>query len=207
MISHAISRSPCGRCGLSPGCVQATNDRSSASLVYAGKLNVFTGAGVEGRSGLVMRPDPASFCMLCSYAGDGGSQNKQCLDGGFDPGLCVPGCTQDARNGFCNPYGGEASDGGYCGGKPFRPQDLAHMLQAQRESRSAAYNELIFDPDCWRANEAHAVEAFWYLTDPSVARETHADFLRAYPGAANTPVVRLDMSRKEAPFVLDQGLG
>ena len=36
---------------------------------------------------------------------------------------CVPGCTNHADWGWCNPFAA-ALDGGYCGGLPFKPGDL-----------------------------------------------------------------------------------
>ena len=188
-------------CASAPGCDTAINDRSSASIIYKGALAVFTGAGVEGRSGLVMRPDERAFRLLCSYAGDAGSQNKLCTDGGLP--RCVPGCTHDSATGFCDPVSANF-DGGYCEGRPFRPADLGLMLRAHRNIRTAGYTELIFDPIAWLNNLPIAVEAFWYISDPAVARQAQADFHRAFPEAGTTPVVRLDLTRKDAPFEQDR---
>lgn len=180
--------------------------------MYKGSLAVFPGS----MSGLILRPDERSMKLLCSYSGDAGTANKVCtspggggrrlgggggrrLGGGGD---CVPGCTQDGRDPgrWCDPNRA-LDDGGYCQGRPFRPEHLGSMLNAHR-STPYVYNELVFDPATWAANLPLAIEAFFYLskTPPDTARAAQQDFARAFPDAATTPLVRLDLRNKEAPF-------
>ena len=189
-----------GGCDKRQGCNADLTDRASASVLYAGSTRVFTGGGAVGHSGLVMRPDPSSFCLLCAYSGDAGSLQKLCAPGAPRT-QCVPGCTQDAQNGWCDPF--KVSDGGYCEGRPFKPADLQYVLANHRRLPNN-YNELVFDPGCWNRALPRAVEAFWYMTgaDPGVVRAAHADFLKTYPRQGTTPIVKLDTRDLHQPFAL-----
>lgn len=60
--------------------------------------------------------------------------------------------------------------------------------------------QVIFDPGCWSRSLPHAVEAFFYLDEPSVAAAAHADFVATFPFREETPLVRLDLSDRLAPF-------
>ena len=64
------------------------------------------------------------------------------------------------------------------------------------------YNELIFDPGNWQRALPRAIEAFFYVagTPPSRAKSARDDFLRAFPEEASTPLLKLDVKNRAAPF-------
>ena len=69
------------------------------------------------------------------------------------------------------------------------------------------YNEVILDSRAWKHNMPATIDAFFYPVhafcgDQCRARvkKAHSDFVRRYPGARGTPLLRLHLDRKASPF-------
>jgi hypothetical protein len=164
-----------------------TMDRVSASMVYRGHSTLYAGAY---HYGVVFRPYSGLTCLLCAYAADGGSSEKRCHPPG-PSASCVPGCLVGTAN--------FARCTGHC---PFGPAALGTMLQQHRQSRNPTYNELVLDPECWRANLPHSVEAIFFTGPmPGLATAARAAMIAKYKLSRDqVPLVRFDPSDTNAPF-------
>jgi hypothetical protein len=144
-----------------------TLDRVSASMIYRAspaqtRISLFAGAHGYG---LVFRPYDGLTCLLCSYAGDGGSASKTCHPPG-PSATCVPGCARapadpkhdPARDEWCVPPPGSL----FCANDPTRPLGPARLdvMLRQHRARPNTYNELVLDPQCARRA--------WPLARPSL---------------------------------------
>ena len=208
-------------------------DRMSASLVYArlhqradrAAIPLFGGCN----AGVVLRPEEQQ--LLCSYAGDGATQNANCDPPGLSAS-CVPGCVHSA--GWCDPNA-PVTDGwclcslGWCRGDPVRPQpwapkDLAAMIRQHDENGPIAagaddtksgYNELVLSSEHWVRRLPRSIEAFFYVKSaydqsPGSSSKlaqfaaTTFDFAYNYGGRPDRPppLLRLRPEEWERPFVL-----
>ena len=128
------------------------NDRVSASIVYSGMAR--TGRSLPGwapgsmrlfsqsKGGVVVSSRVVVDSLLCSYATDAGSRERQCppQSGRMLDRACVPGCLCARHPRWCNPSTADLS--GWCDGAAWRPGDLAAMLAVEQ---SYNYNELVLD--------------------------------------------------------------
>ena len=128
------------------------NDRVSASIVYSGmartrrslpgwapgSMRLFS----QSKGGVVVSSGVVVDSLLCSYATDAGSRERQCppQSGRMLDRACVPGCLCARHPRWCNPSTADLS--GWCDGAAWRPGDLAAMLAVEQ---SYNYNELVLD--------------------------------------------------------------
>lgn len=151
---------PCAETSASCNIVR---DRISTSMVYSGLPRTLPGlrdwpAGsmrlfAKSKGGIIVAPSVVKQSLLCGYAMDAGSRERQCEPVGVSAS-CVPGCIATEHPSWCDP---SASDQ-WCGGAAWRPQDLSSMLAQQK---SYNYNELVLDAAAWVEAMPRTVTAFF----------------------------------------------
>ena len=122
-----------------PSCGQV-RDRRSGSLIYYRPQGNARLVFSHIMGGIIVRPDDA--LVLCVYPADGGTWQKVC-DGARRPdhsgrARCLAGCLRPGET-WCDTRN---TGGGWCSGRPWRPQDLSAMLQVHRASTNPVYNEI-----------------------------------------------------------------
>ena len=122
-----------------PSCGKVRDRRSGSLLYYRPQGNTrLVFSHIMG--GIIIRPDDAF--VLCVYPADGGTWQKVC-DGARRPDHsgrvhCLAGCLRPGET-WCDTAN---TGGGWCSGRPWRPQDLSAMLQVHRASTNPVYNEI-----------------------------------------------------------------
>jgi len=163
------------------------------------------------RGGIILRNSRVQ--IDCLYGIDGGTYRLDDYE--------RPGCNRQ----MCDPSPeGIAAyrHGGLCGfdNQPalaWPTSALKHLLELHAEHGSvyhgrpefhAGYNEVIVNSQSVNSALPDAIEAFFFIKDhetdrrgvPDQARAAHRAFLRAYPGARDTPLLSFDYKNWEAPF-------
>jgi len=219
---HGRMWTPC------PATLQGTdctgvNDRVSASIVYSGmartrrslpgwapgSMRLFS----QSKGGVVVSSRVVVDSLLCSYATDAGSRERQCppQSGRMLDRACVPGCLCARHPRWCNPSTADLS--GWCDGAAWRPGDLAAMLAVEQ---SYNYNELVLDAAAWVDALPRTVTAFFApKTRQCVeaqrncvdeARKARDAFATEYGFAKEAvPLVWLHLDRTQDPFELVDG--
>ena len=201
-----------------------TTDRISAALVnramtpepppHEGRWPIYS----HSLSGVVLSPQYNR--LLCSYSFDSGTIMRTC--GAKQGAACIPGCTKNGRNVWC-----EEGAGNHKWPCAWRPQDLKPMLELRERLRinqrkpegktwddHKFYNELIFSADRYVGALPRSIEAVFYLKGGDCgdvfdgpkcleyAVEAHAS-MRAHFGLTDEelPLLELDPYNWEDPFV------
>ena len=163
------------------------------------------------RGGIILRNSRVQ--IDCLYGIDGGTYRLDDYE--------RPGCNRQ----MCDPTPeGIAAyrHGGLCGfdNQPalaWPTSALKHLLELHAEHGAvyhgrpefhAGYNEVIVNSQSVNSALPDAIEAFFFIKDhetdrhgvPDQARAAHRAFLRAYPGARDTPLLSFDYKNWEAPF-------
>ena len=154
-----------------------TTDRISAALVNRAMTPEPPPA--EGRwpiyshslSGVVL--SPRHNALLCSYSFDSGTIDRTCKAAAKSGGSCVPGCTKDGRNQWCEEGANGANHKWPCA---WRPTDLRPMLELRERLRvnlrkpegktwddHKFYNELIFSAETYVGALPQSIEAVFFL--------------------------------------------
>ena len=169
------------------------NDRLPASLINARLPYVY-----QQNGGLVISPQRRH--VACSYFHDGGTMQKFCTRedspagqaGRPIPKGCVPGCADKDTS---EPNWCDVRTMTWASGELYncawRPSQTELMLQHHFQ-QPESYNEVVVDANEWRRHLPATLEAIFYTHDASRARQVHAQFLRAYPGAW-VPLLKLNV--------------
>jgi hypothetical protein len=114
----------------------------------------------QDKGGVILNPQVAARCLICSYAADGGTWGKP------------DGCGTQ----WCDPV--EGSRDPWCGGRPFAPEQLKLMLQGH--ATRDQYNEVVVDTRCLNQNLPKSIEAIFYPSSCVVGSECMQDAVRAH---------------------------
>ena len=130
-------------------------DRISASILFKGKSVSFaSGNGATYHQGGSYVVNPSEARVLCAYGGDGATRGKNCNPAGVST-HCIPACIPQYAAGnsvhdydsWCTAAGRSESDY-WCGGHPWRPEDIGDMLERDRKAQGPRqdllkYNEVL----------------------------------------------------------------
>lgn len=148
------------------------SDRWSASLINVALRCLFSDVAPRARVGFVL--SPAHTQLHCSFASDGGTQQRVCTPRGRSAS-CVPGCWKAGEEAppWCDLAEGAAPSGNPLAGPeggghswcPWPANQLKQMLQqhvarrAPYDSRTRCYNEVVVDVDAMERALPHSIEA------------------------------------------------
>ena len=180
------------------------SDRMAATMINAKLPFLYS----HDSPGFILSEDVS---IRCSFPRDGNSMAKVC-DEEDDEDECVPGCFT---------HGAGCKDHGESCYESMKSMIEAHEKHHQANnqcvpkgqhdpSNLCQYNEVVLDGTArrWKAKLPRIIDAVFFPAGKGehLAREIHADFLKAYKlNAMQVPLVKLDLSRSNAnarPFVL-----
>ena len=147
---------------------------------------------------------------LCAYGAPGMSSQKTCTFLHTDGVACMPGCTTDApvevRTDWCE----DVSHGSWCDGRPWKMDDLQHLLDLDMLSNRSI--EVVLDGVQFEARQPRSVQAvFMVANDPdggTAARALHLSFMQAFPSMPHDdfPLLVLNPDHPTAPFSVAPGV-
>eukprot|EP01052_Picozoa_sp_SAG31_P029022 SAG31_NODE_2852_length_4995_cov_42.074551_2_plen_1180_part_00 len=201
-----------GPCDSNPGGWCAEEDRVSCSLLNAavsiqnGVINLYISPPESSTpnvqpGGVILRP--MSTRVQCMFSRDGGTYNRR------DRGCGCPISVALPCNSSCvapHPPSGQCA---------WPAPAVSQMLQSMdrhcsTNDPSCTYNEIVLDPQQWKSDLPHTIEAFFFPSsihcdDSCVqqARSAHARFSERYPGSA-VPLLILNVNGSDRPFSVDE---